>query len=87
MAFYLSNAASDQDSLLGKWQLLEMQRDSVKVFDRYDWSVSLDARFKKAYKTTDSISTIDSNKIGIRIADSLEESESEFENDILTLIT
>lgn len=53
--------AMAQDSLLrGKWQLVEMQKDSVIVFNRGDIEFSMKARFQNALKTNDSLNLADS---------------------------
>ena len=58
---FLTSNLNAQDSLLmGKWQLLEMKRESVLVFDRNDIDVSVKARFQNALKTEDSLNHSDS---------------------------
>ena len=61
VSMFLTSNLNAQDSLLmGKWQLLEMKRESVLVFDRNDIDVSVKARFQNALKTEDSLNHSDS---------------------------
>lgn len=59
-----SNLVNAQDSLLlGKWQIVEIIRDSVVVFNRDSIEISIAARVKNALKTKDSLLHSDSIEI------------------------
>jgi hypothetical protein len=60
MCIVWSAGAQADTSLIGKWQLIEMQKDSVIIFNRDSIELSMEARYKNELKTKDMLNQSDS---------------------------